>query len=298
MYRLYRLASIVIPRLPHSFVRALSPVIGFAAWLFARRARKQATINMQHVLGPQEQSTRAGRKTLRRTVRKMFRYSARNYLETLYLPNLKREELLSRLTYRGGLEYLDAALAQGKGVIILSTHFGPFEYIVQWFAFQNYSITIPVEHLEDERMFELALKLRSRPGLQFTPLGGSAPLRSMMQALKKNQIVILAVDRAIVGEMVEKPFFGALARFPFGPISLALRTGAALMTGFGWYDSHNHMGGHLVPISLALNEDERSDPDKLMEKIIETLEENIAARPEQWVMFSPLWKEDMPPTTN
>ncbi len=291
MYRLYRFASIVIPRLPHSFVRALSPVIGFAAWLFARRARKQATINMQHVLGPQAQSTRAGRRTLRRIVRKMFWYSARNYLEALYLPYLKREELLSRLTYKGGLEHLDEALAQGKGVIVLATHSGPFEYIVQWFAFQNYSLTIPVEHLKDERMLELALKLRSRPGLQFTPLGGSAPLRSMIQALKKNQIVILAVDRAIVGETVEKPFFGALARFPLGPISLALRTGAALLSGFGWYDSHNHMGGQLVPISLALSSDERNDSDKLMEKTLETLEENISVRPEQWVMFSPIWVE-------
>lgn len=296
MYRLYRFASIVVPRLPHSFVRVLSLLIGFAAWLFAHKARKQATINMQHVLSPQSQSTRAGRKKLRSTVRKMFGYSARNYLEALYLPYLKREELLSRLTYKGGLEHLDAALAQGKGVILLSTHFGPFEYIVQWFAFQNYSLTIPVEHLKDERMFELALKLRSRPGLQFAPLGGSAPLRSMIQALKKNQIVIIAVDRAIVGETVEKPFFGAPARFPFGPISLALRTGATLVSGFGWYDSHNHMGGHLVPISLALNEDERSDPDKIMEKIIETLEENISARPEQWVMFSPIWTKDMPAT--
>src|SRR5450755_2265349 len=212
MYRLYRFASIVIPRLPHGFVMVFSRVIGFVAWLFAREARKQATVNMQHVLGAQIQSTPAGRRRLRRTVRKMFRYSARNYLEALYLPYLKREELLSRLTYRGGLEHLDAALAQGKGVILLSAHMGPFEYIVQWFSFENYALTIPVEHLKDERMLELALKLRSRQGLQFVPLGGSAPLRSIMLALKKNQIVVIAVDRAIVGEKVEKPFFGAPAR--------------------------------------------------------------------------------------
>lgn len=295
MYRLYRFASLVIPRLPHSFVQPLSLVIGFAAWLFARKARKQATINMLHVLGPQTQSTRDGRRKLRRIVRKMFRYSARNYLEALYLPYLKREELLSRLTYKGGLEHLDEALAQGKGVILLSTHFGPFEYIVQWFAFQNYSLIIPVENLKDKRMFELALKLRGRPGLHFVPLGGSAPLRSMMQALKKNQIVVIAIDRAIVGENVEKSFFGATARFPFGPISLALRTGAALVSGFGWYDSHNHIGGHIVPISLALNEDERNNPDKLIEKIIKVTEENISAHPEQWVMFSPIWTKDITP---
>jgi len=143
-------------------------------------------------------------------------------------------------------------------------------------------------------MFELALKLRGRQGLQFVPLGGSAPLRSMIQALKKNQIVVIAIDRAIVGENVVKPFFGASAQFPFGPISLALRTGATLMIGFGWYDAHNHMGGNLAPISLALNEEERNDPDKLMQKILEVVEENISARPEQWVMFSPIWTNEVP----
>jgi len=296
MYRLYYFASVVVPRLPHSFVMALSRLIGFAAWLLGHKARKQATINMLHVLGPQVKATRAGRKTLRRTVRKMFLNNARNYLESLYLLRLKREDLMRRLIYKGGLDHLDAALAQGKGVIILSIHMGPFDYIAQWFAFQNYSLTVPVENLKDERLLELVLKLRRAQGLQFVPLGGSAPLRSMIQALRKNQIVVVTLDRAIVGETIERPFFGAPALFPNGPFSLAQRTGAVLLAGFGWYESHGRMGGKIVPVTLAMSEDERNDPDKVMQKVLETLEENIRARPEQWVMFSPLWVEDMPAT--
>ncbi|HLX58915.1 MAG TPA: hypothetical protein VKR83_17990 [Ktedonobacteraceae bacterium] len=292
MYRFYRLASIVVPRLPHGLVLAFSQLIGLAAWLFARKARKQATINMLHVLGPEVRSTRAGRRQLRRTVRKMFWFSVRNYLEALYLPHLKPDELLRRITYKDGLEHLDEALAQGKGVILISAHYGPIEYVVQWFAFQAYSITVPVEHLKDERMLELMLKLRRGQGLQFVPLGGSAPLRAMIQALRNKQMVLLTIDRATQGESIEKPFFGAPARFAYGPISLALRTGAALIVGFSWYDSHERMGGKLMPVSLALSEDERNDPDKLMQKIIEKLEENIRARPEQWVMFSPIWVDE------
>ncbi|MGH2494632.1 MAG: lysophospholipid acyltransferase family protein [Ktedonobacteraceae bacterium] len=294
MYRLYRFGSIVIPRLPLSFVRFLSLVIGFVAWLFARRARKQATINMQHVLGTQGQSTRAGRKKLRSTVRKMFLYSARNYLDTLRLPYLKPEEVLDRIRHKEGLEHLDAALAQGKGAILFTAHFGPFEYVAQWFAFSNYALTIPVEHLEDERMLELTLKLRSGQGVQFVPLGGSAAVRAMISTLRKNQLVVIPVDRAIQGESVEKDFFGAPARLSLGPVSLAIRTGAALIGAFGWYMPDNSIGGCVVPASLALSEDERNDSDKLMEKVVETLEANISARPEQWVMFSPLWTKDIP----
>ncbi len=79
MYNMFRLGSVIIPRLPRWFILALSMIIGAVAWLVAGKARKQATINMMHILGPQIQSTRAGRRKLRRTVRGMFQNSVRNY---------------------------------------------------------------------------------------------------------------------------------------------------------------------------------------------------------------------------
>lgn len=289
MYRLYRFASIVIPRLPRSVVRLLSLLIGLAAWLFARGARKQARLNMTRVLAGQA----ADRKKLRRTVRKMFLYSARNYLEALRLPHLKPEEIEHRIIQKEGLEHLDAALAYGKGAILTTAHFGPFEYVAQWFVVNKYNLTIPVEHLKDERMLELTVKLRSGQGVQFVPLGGSGAVRAMISTLRKNQLVIIPVDRAIQGESVEIDFFGAPARLSLGPVSLAIRTGAMLLVAVGWYLPHNKIGGCVVPVSLALSEDERKDPDKLMQKIVEALEANIRARPEQWVMFSPVWTKEI-----
>lgn len=295
MYRLYRFASVVIPRLPARLVLALSNVIGFFSWLFARKARKQATINMLHVLGPQVRETRAGRKKLRRTVRKIFLYSGQNYLEALRLPYLKPEEVEKRITEKEGLEHLDAALAHSKGAILITAHFGPFEYVAQWFVLNNYSLTIPVEHLKDERMLELMVKLRSGQGVQFVPLGGSTAVRAMISTLRKNQLVVIPVDRPVQGESVEIDFFGAPARLSLGPVSLAIRTGAVLLVAFGWYLPHNKIGGCVVPVSLALSEDERKDPEKLMEKVVEILEANIRARPDQWVMFAPVWTIDNTP---
>lgn len=293
MYRLYRFASVIIPRLPVSVLRALSLLIGLAAWLFAHRARKQATINITRVLATEGLSMRNGRKKLRRTVRRMFLYSARNYLEALRLPFLKPDEVKERIIHKEGLEHLDAALAQGKGAIIVTAHLGPFEYVAQWFVVNNYALTIPVERLKDERMLELMMKLRGGQGVQFVPLGGSTAVRAMISTLRKNQLVVIPVDRAIQGESIEIDFFGAPARLSLGPVSLAVRTGAMLLVAFGWYLPHNKIGGCVVPVSLALSEDERKDPEKLMEKVVESLEANIRARPEQWVMFSPVWTKDI-----
>ncbi|HZS79662.1 MAG TPA: lysophospholipid acyltransferase family protein [Ktedonobacteraceae bacterium] len=295
MYKLYYFASLIVLYLPRRPVLALSRFIGLLAWLFAKDAREQATRNMLHVFGPDIQSSRAGRRRLHKTVRGIFQNSARNYLEALYLPHLKAEAILRSMPYIEGIEHLEAALAQGKGVILFSAHFGPFDYIAQWFAAKGYSITIPVEHLQDERMLALVLKLRRALGVQFTPLGGSAPLRTMISALRKNQLVVLTTDRGVQGEYVEVPFFGAPARLPAGAVTLAQRTGAILLGAFGWRESSTRYGGRFIPVTLALPEEERANSELLQRKIVEAMEEVIRTRPDQWAVFFPIWNEAATP---
>jgi len=289
MYNLFRLGSVIIPRLPRWFILALSIVTGTMAWLFASKARKQATINMIHVLGPEIQSTRAGRRKLRRIVRGMFQNSMRNYLEVFYLPHETPETILRRIPHISGTKHLEDALALGKGVILFSAHFGPFDYLAQWFYANDYQLTIPVERLKDGRMLDLMVSLRSSKGVHFIPLGGSAPMRTIIQALRNNQIVLITGDRAVQGESVEKPFFGAMARLPVGPAALSIRTGAPLVGAFGWHASQTHIAGEFVPLTLELPEEKRKNTDALMCGLIERMERIIKAHPDQWVVFSSIW---------
>jgi KDO2-lipid IV(A) lauroyltransferase len=291
MYRLYAFAAKVVPHLPRGMILALAQVIGLAAWLVAGKARRQATANMLHVLGPDIRATRAGRRRLRKTVLSMFRYNVRNYLEALYLPPTKPEVIQRELQDITGEEHLEEALARGKGVILISVHLGPFNNLTQWFTVNGYNVTIPVERLKDERMLDLMLSLRRRPGVNFTPLGGSVPLRAMIAALRKNELVLITGDRAVVGESVERLFFDATARLPSGPINLAQRTDAMLVGAVGWYERQGRVGGHFTPISLAVPEEERADEERLHAKVVEMMEREIRSHPEQWVVFDPVWED-------
>ena len=73
------------------------------------------------------------------------------------------------------------------------------------------------------------LDLRRNHGIQYLPVVGSTPMRTIVQKLRDNKIVSIVADRAIAGISVEADFFGAPARLPIGPIRLAQRTGAALV---------------------------------------------------------------------
>ena len=296
MYKLFKFASVIIPRLPGWCLPILADVTGLLAFLIATKARKQATLNMTHVLGKEVVGTSAGRRQLRRTVIQMFQNNARNYLDLFTLPYLSQEKILNVMDIEG-IEHLEQALALGKGVILFSAHFGPFNYMAQWISIKGYDLIIPVEHLKDERILDLTLKLRNSQGVQFLPLGGNAPMRTISKALRNNQIVLITADRAVEGESVEKLFFGELARLPLGPVSLSQRTGAALVGACGWYTSRTHIEGKFVPLTLELTEDERENTDTVMSALIKRLEEYIQPYPEQWVVFSPVWISDFARTS-
>jgi len=196
-----------------------------------------------------------------------------------------------------GIEYLEQALALGRGVILFSAHLGPFNYLAQWIAIKGYQLIIPVEHLKDERTLDLTVQLRNSKGVQFLPLGGSAPMRTILKALRSNRIVLITADRAVEGESVEKLFFGEPARLPIGPVSLAQRTGAALVGASGWHTSRSRIAGKFVPLTLELAENERNDTDIVMNALIKKLEAYIKPHAGQWVVFSPVWLSDFAKTS-
>ncbi len=293
MYKLFRVVVIVSRRLPSWAIEPIGSLGGLLFWFVAKGARKQATENMVHVLGEEIVQTRQGRRRLRRTVQGMFQNSVRNYLQAFALPTTTAKTIMDTVQIEGE-DHLQEALARGKGVILFSAHFGPFDYMSQWIAIKGYDLTIPVENLKDQRMLDLMLTLRRSHGVHFLPLGGSAPMRAILQALRNNKIVLITADRAVQGERVEVPFFGAPAELPSGPAALATRTGAAVVGAFGWRtyraNQKHRIEGSFTPLSLALPEEQRTDMTSVMRSIVDTMEQQISAHPEQWVVFSPIWK--------
>lgn len=293
MYAFFRWAAWIVPRLPRWFVRLLPSVIGPVAWLVGASVRRQATCNALHILGAEIRTTAAGRRKLRRVVRAMFRSSVNNYLDALLLPALEQHASLPGVTIEGR-EYLEEALALGKGALLFSAHLGPFESMNRWFTANGYQAVIPVEKLKDERILRLMLELRNRSGVTYVPLGGSAPMRTIIQALRKNQIVLITADRAVEGESVVRDFFGSPARLPIGPVNLSIRTGAPLVGAFGWRSSRGQIDGTFLRLTLALSAEEQQQPDAVEAAVIRSLEQVIGAHPEQWVVFAPVWVEPEP----
>lgn len=288
MYEILHWAAKVVPKLPRWLRQTIAVAIGSLAWVFARRRRSHVTANVLHVLGPSIQKSVAGRMRAQLVVRRVFCSCILNYFELLALPALTSQQVVAGLDVTGD-EYLERALSYGRGAVLFSAHLGPFYYLPLWFSVHGYQMVHPVENVRDKRMLQLTLESRRRDGLDFVPLEGLKAIRTMFDALRRNQIVLITADRAVVGESVVVDFFGAAARLPIGPVDLALRTGAPLVGAFGWRRSDGRMAAKFTPLTLGLPDDQRANREVLQARLTRTLESVISDHLDQWVVFEPIW---------
>lgn len=281
-YYLYRAAGTIVPCFP--------PRLGYwlaERWgdLFSRfvPSRHAVEDNLRHVLRNDVPEAR-----LKQVVRGVFRTQAKNYYDLFRLPALTDAQIKSLVTIHG-LENLEAALSYGKGVVAVSAHFGNLEIVMQAFALNGYSVLAVAEHIKPEVLYRYLCSLRERRGARLIP--ADSFLKPIFRALARNEIVALAADRDITGSGIIVDFFGAPARLPDGYVQLALRTGAVVLPSF----SLRQPGGKFVayverPVLMERTGELKRDVRLNLERVLPVIERYIAAYPEQWVMFQPIWK--------
>jgi len=282
-YLLYRLAGAIVPHIPPRWGYPLFSFIGDLIYRFPSGARQIAQGNLRHVLGQETDKA-----TIDKTARQLFRNSLKNYYELFHQQTLSREEMRASLTVKG-LEHIEEALAQGKGLVLATAHFGSPDGLIYLASFFSYGLTAPAEHLRPERLFRYLLRLRKRGGVTLLPADG--PLLALFRALKRNEIVVVAADRDTTESGIMVDFFGAPARLPDGHVQLAMRTGAKLALAFGRREPDNT---YTIEIHPPLDLEDTGDFDRdvraNMEKVVADLERVIREHPEQWLILYPLWR--------
>ena len=283
-YLLFRLGGLVIPWLPLGLVYWLADRGGELGYVFAGAARRNLQGNLRHVLGEA-----AGSKRLETTCRQVFRNSARNTVDMLRLPCLTGEQV-ERLVTVHGYEHLEAARARGKGVVLTTAHFGEMEVAAQIAGVRGLRPVVLHERLHPQRLFDYVAGLRSRMGIQFVPIGDASALKLAFRTLRQNGLLGVVADRDVTDSGRVVRFFGADARLPDGHVTLALRTGAAIVIAFCLRQPGDKVEVFVEPpIILDATGDREADVERGMARVISVLERFIGANPEQWVYFQPVW---------
>jgi KDO2-lipid IV(A) lauroyltransferase len=284
-YGTYRLLGAFAGPLPPRLGYGLGRPLGAVLHATSPQLRRVLAFNFRHVLGPDASEEE---------VQTVVRGACVNYIKAHYdlfrLSRLSTDEILS-MTHVEGQELMHEALARGKGVIMFSAHFGNVDILIQVPKALGVPISTPVEHIQPERIFQYTLRLRTSHGLEMYPTGGS--MIGLYRALKRGEVIGLAADRGIGVSTRKVEFFGSPASLPEGPVRLALRTGAALVPGFGLRLPDNSFHAHIEPaLELPSTGDREADVAAGMKMVVKVLERIISQEPEQWLLAKPVWPMD------
>ena len=164
----------------------------------------------------------------------------KDLFETWMFPVLTREKT-RRLAYFSGREHLDAALAQGKGVILILAHFGFRKLILPALGYEGYAVhqlaAKPTswklegrDHAAHNKIMDIELECEKTLRTNFIYLEDS--LRPVFKALGQNEIVAIAIDGPIGNKRIGVKFFDRTAYFSPTAVTLSLKTGAPVIPAF------------------------------------------------------------------
>lgn len=183
-----------------------------------------------------------------------------------------------------GSQWIDAALARGRGLLLFTPHLGCFEVTAQAYAARygvaGCPITVLYRPSPKPWLRPLVEQARQREGLYTAPTT-MAGVRQLLKALRAGQTVGLLPDQVPpLGLGVWAPFFGRPAYTMTLPVRLAHQTGAEVLVIWG----ERLPWGRGFRVRVApLGQPLAQDPAEAARQINQQMEQVIRTLPTQYM---------------
>jgi len=224
--------------------------------------------------------------------RQVFLNIGKTLIEFLRLPVLS-PAAIRQVCQLEGLEHVREGLAAGRGVLLVTAHYGNWELVAARLVVEGVRLHVVVRDADDPVTNGIINGIRERCGYRVIPRP-SAP-RGVLAALRRNEVVAMLIDQNTIegGEFV--PFFGRLAATVSGPAVLALRTGAAVIPGFvSRRADDTHVGVISPPAPLPRAGDRETGIRELTAHLTALIEAQVRADPTQWFWIHDRWRHRPP----
>ncbi|MGH7643553.1 MAG: lysophospholipid acyltransferase family protein [Candidatus Dormibacteria bacterium] len=252
----------------------------------------------------------------RREMRQLLRQNVANFfkawIDLLQMAHRPLESWRQLIRLEDG-HFLDEARQGGHGVIIVSLHLGSWEAAIaalrDHFTFTDGGLALLAEQVRPIRCFNWLVRARNKVGCQVIPLNvdavrrgdqhavsrsGAAAVRQIYKVLAKDGVVVIAIDRDLLGTGERLPFFGREASIPLGAVEIAARTGAAILPVCLLREPDDtYLGRGFPPIRVKLGENPHQDLRRAARQLLRILEPELSAHPDQWHVMSSLFGPPM-----
>jgi KDO2-lipid IV(A) lauroyltransferase len=271
IYALVRVLLAAADRLPERLLLAVGRGLGLLAHRVLGRTRR---LTRAHLLAacPNENVTALARSA--------FRNAGENLSRTLLL---RRRDFRAREHVHVGEEaraVLEGALAEGRGVVFVSAHLGPFEWLAAAMAEHGYQPVILVRESYDRRLSRLVDQHRLQRGIEVIHRGAPGAEVAVLRALRAGRPVGFLPDLA--GRVRTSParWLGRVRHLASGPGQLATRLRLPLLVGALQPDTHGNgfrLGVERLPVMGS---------DDVTQSVASALERAILSGREHWLWMA------------
>jgi len=261
----------------------IASVICYFQFYISAKDRNTVLYNVERVMPG------SSPKIVRKTSRQVFNNFGK-YLVDFFRFSKVDEDFIAKHVKIKNIGYLDKALKESPGVVVLTAHLGNFELggaVLSKMGYPFYAVALTHAHPKVNDFFN---RQRMSCGVNVIPVG--LALRRCYQLLKTKNMVAFLGDRDFYGTGVELNFCGRKALIPRGPAAFSIKTKAVIVPGFLVRDDGDFFSLIFEEYISPLNNDGRvKDEKQLIQEYLIIIEEYVKRYPFQWYMFQPFFKE-------
>lgn len=280
-YHLLKLISRVVCVLPYGLVQSIGKAAGHLYCRIAAKQRKRAVDRMKKSFAYSSEQAEA-------IVSSMFIHLGRTFMEILYTPNLTVDNI-GEYVEMEHKEYLTEALTGKKGVVILTAHFGNWEWLGAALALNGFPLAAVIKRQPNDQHTRILNEFREKAGIEVFARG-TTELIGAARVLKKGKMLGFLADQDAGPKGVFVPFLGQMAATPLGPTFFAKKFGSAVVPAFIVRKPDGH---HKVILQRAFHFQDTGNEEQAIRdftlKLNRIIENMIEAYPDQWMWFQKRW---------
>jgi Kdo2-lipid IVA lauroyltransferase/acyltransferase len=277
----FETANWLIRHFPSSWTRSFSVVAGELGYRFCTNRRAALQRNLAAVTKTLHQRDELSRSCFHNFLRMLH-----DFCDCAQSGVGRLNEMMVE---RRGFEFLEAARKNGKGTLLITGHLGAWELGGMVLASDGFPVNVVTLAEPTSELNEWRQKFRQRFGIKTVTVGEDKfAFVEIIQALRRNELVAMLVDRPYLNSGIEVSFFDRPTLFSAAAARVWQSTQASVIPAFVLQLEPGQYGCYAYP-PVEMSAEQTVEQNS--QRVADVFQAIVREFPEQWFNFVPIWNQ-------